>query len=179
MKYTPQNQTPAEKKVMILYVLKNVLKALTNNDLHKIIDKVVDINYFDFKHIMVDLENDKLVSKFTREENEVYEITNKGLEILELTSDLLPGIVQLQIDTNLKGAIVEVNDESSVTAEYIPKNEDYYNVVCKIVENNETLLEIKAFAGSREQAKDFVINWKEGATEIYPKIIELLSGKKE
>lgn len=63
MKYTPQNQTPAEKKVMILYVLKNVLKALTNNDLHKIIDKVVDINYFDFKHIMVDLENDKLVDR--------------------------------------------------------------------------------------------------------------------
>ena len=69
----------------------------------------------------------------------------------------------------------EANDESSIIAEYTPKNENYYNITCKIVEKNETIFEIKSFAGSREQAKQIVDNWKSYAIQIYPKMIETLT----
>ncbi len=37
------------------------------------------------------------------------------------------------------------------------------------------MFEITAYAGSREQAKQIADNWKENATEIYPKILNMLT----
>ena len=53
--------------------------------------------------------------------------------------------------------------------------EDNYIVNCKIMENNETVFEIKTFAGSRDEAKKIVDNWKNNAEVIYPKLLETLT----
>jgi len=113
--------------------------------------------------------------QYENDETTLYQITDKGKQTLELTEDLLPGIIKLQVDTNLSGAVEEVNDENSIVAEYMPKSENDYNITCKIVEKNETIFEIKTYAGSREQAKQIVDNWKSYAIQIYPKLIETLT----
>ena len=46
MKLTSNDETLAENKVLILYILNNVNKAITNNALYKIILSVLDMNYF-------------------------------------------------------------------------------------------------------------------------------------
>ena len=58
---------------------------------------------------------------------------------------------------------------------YKAKSEDNYIVNCKIMENNETVFEIKTFAGSRDEAKKIVDNWKNNAEVIYPKLLETLT----
>lgn len=175
MKLTSDNETLAENKVLILYILNNVKEALTNNNLYKIILAVIDMNYFYFQQFLLDLIDNDYVMHYQNEDMTLYQITEKGKLTLELTEDILPGIIKLQIDTNLKGAMEEVNDESSIIAEYTPKSENDYNVTCKIVEKNETIFEIKTFAGSREQAKQIVDNWKSYAIQIYPKLLETLT----
>ena len=40
----------------------------------------------------------------------------------------------------------------------------------KVIERNETLLEVRTFAGSSERAKKIVNNWNKNASKIYPKI---------
>ena len=175
MKLTSNNETLAENKVLILYILNSVKEALTNNNLYKIVLAVVDMNYFYFQQFLLDLISNDYVMHYQNEDNTLYQITEKGKQTLELTEDILPGIIKLQVDTNLKGAMEEVSDESSIIAEYMPKSENYYNITCKIVEKNETIFEIKTFAGSREQAKQIVDNWKSYAIQIYPKLIETLT----
>ena len=49
---------------------------------------------------------------------------------------------------------------------------------CKIVENSETIFEVKTFAGSRERAKRIVDNWNKNAKSIYPEILNLLLNHK-
>ena len=44
---------------------------------------------------------------------------------------------------------------------------------------NETIFEVKTFAGSRERAKRIVDNWNKNASEIYPKILEILINQNE
>ena len=175
MKLASNNDTLAENKVLILYILDNVKEALNNNNLYKIVLAVVDMNYFYFQQFLLDLINTGYIMYYTNEDVTLYQITDKGRETLKLTEDILPGIIKLQVDTNLKGAIEEVNDENSIIAEYTPKNENYYDVACRIVEKNETIFEIKSFAGSREQAKQIVDNWKSYAVQIYPKLLEVLT----
>lgn len=175
MKLTSDNETLAENKVLILYILNSVKEPLTNNNLYKIILAVIDMNYFYFQQFLLDLISHDYVMHYQSEENTLYQITEKGKDTLELTEDMLPGIIKLQVDTNLKGAMEEVSDENSIIAEYTPKSENYYNITCKIVEKNETIFEVKTFAGSREQAKQIVDNWKQYAIQIYPKMLEVLT----
>ena len=174
MKLTSDSETLAENKVLILYILNNIKDGITNNDLYKIVLDVIDMNYFYFQQFLLDLIENNYVVQYQSEDLTLYQITDAGKQTLELTKDILPGIMKLQVDMKLKDAMDEVSNENSITAEYIPKNENYYNITCKIVEKNETIFEIKTFAGSREQAKHIVDNWKLHAAQIYPKLVEPL-----
>lgn len=175
MKLTSNGETLAESKVLILYILKNINKAITNNALYKIILSVIDMNYFYYQQFLLDLIKNDFILTYEQEEQNLYLITDKGVKTLELTEDILPGILKLQVDTNLKHTLENVNEEESIVAEYTPINENYYNVTCKIMENNECLFEVKTFAGSREQAKQIVENWKRHAGTMYPKLLEILT----
>lgn len=175
MKLTSNGDTLAESKVLILYILNSVKKAITNNALYKIVLSVLDMNYFYFQQFLLDLVNSDFVLTFEKESQHMYLITDKGIRTLELTEDILPGILKLQVDTNLKYTLENVNEENSIVAEYTPINENYYNVTCRIMENNECLFEVKTFAGSREQAKQIVENWKKHAGTMYPNLLEILT----
>ena len=115
-----------------------------------------------------------LVGSFTKDEDTFIKITSEGENSLSLTKSLLPGILKLKADNVFKDEISEIVEESSIITVYIPKDENNYTVKCKIVEKNETLFEISAFAGSRERAKQISDNWKNNANNLYPKIIDLL-----
>lgn len=177
MKLTSDDETLAENKVLILYVLEKANKALTNDVLYKIVLAAVNINYFYFQQFLLDLINVGYIFSFQKEEQTLYSITDSGKRTLDLTLDLLPGIIKLQADTNLKPILDSSEEEQSIVAEYTPLNENHYTIICKVVDNNETVFEIKTFAGSREQAKEIVDNWQTNADDIYPKILSILTNK--
>lgn len=175
MKITSDNETLAENKVLILYILDTVKKPITNDALYSIVTSAIDLNYFYFQQFLLDLIEVKYVVCYTKETQDVYELTESGKNTLDLTLDILPGIIKLRVDTNLKSNMEMFENEQSVVAEYIPKSENEYEVQCKIVEENEIIFEIKTFAYSREQAQNIVDNWKKNAIKLYPKLIGLLT----
>ena len=163
----------AENKVLILYILNLINTDIRQDDLFKIITSINNMNYFIFKQIITDLIDSKLVGIYTKEEP-VIKITSEGKNAYILTKDVLPGILKLKADNIFKSEFNSIENESSIIAEFIPKNENSYTVKCKIVENNETIFEVKSFVGSRERAKKIVDNWNKNANEIYPEILNLL-----
>ena len=175
MKEVYNDNSLAKNKVLILYTLNKINRDYTDNDLFKIILAVNDINYFYFRDILMDLVSSKLVATYTKENQTFYEITTEGKNSLELTIDVLPGILKLKADNVFKNEIVKIVNEDSISAEYIPEDEKNYTVKCKIIENNKKIFEIQTFAGSNEQAKKIADNWREHAKEIYPKIMDLLN----
>jgi len=177
VKINTDSETLAENKVLILYILDQTNKPITNDNLYKLVLTAVDMNYFYFQQFLLDLIETKFVITYKKETQDIYELTELGKTTLDLTLDILPGIVKLKVDTNLKSTLENVEEEHSIIAEYTPKNENNYIINCKIIENNETVFEVKSFAYSREQAKDIVDNWKCNAEKIYPKILELLHSK--
>ena len=166
----------AENKVLILYFLNQLPSGIIENGLYKIVTAVNGVNYFYFKQVLTDLIETKLVGLLTNDENEdsVLKITSEGKNALSLTKDILPGIVKLKADSLFKEELSSIENETSVTAEFIPKNENDYTIKCKIVENNETIFEVKTVAGSRDRAKRIVDNWNSNASKIYPKILDIL-----
>ena len=165
----------AENKVLILYILDQISNGLQEDGLYKINSSINDVNYFYFKEVLTDLLDSKLVGIFTKDEEEsVLKITSEGKNALSLTIDVLPGILKLKADNVFKKEFPSIADKTSIIAEFIPKSENDYTIKCKVIEKNETIFEVKTFAGSRDRAKKIVDNWNKNASKIYPKILELL-----
>lgn len=166
--------TLAENKVLILYLLDKINKEIKQDNLFKIITSINGINYFYFKQILTDLIDSKLVGTYTKEEESVVQITTEGKNAYILTHEVLPGILKLKADNLFEKELSNIKEESSVIAEFIPKNENDYTIKCKIIEDNESIFEVKTFVGSRDRAKRIIDNWNKNATSIYPKILNLL-----
>ena len=173
MKSNSDKNNLAENKVLILYILNRLDKDITNDGLYKIISSVNGLNYFYFQQTLKDLVETNLVG-YTKDDDTVVKITSEGKNAYALTKDLLPGIIKLKADNIFEDELANINEEASIVAEFIPKNENEYTVKCRIIENNETIFEVETFAGSRDRAKKICDNWNNNAIELYPKIIDLL-----
>ncbi len=90
MKLGADNETLAENKVLILYLLSILEKPVNNDELYRLVLSVQDMNYFYFQQFLIDLEDNKYIAKYEKEKNEVYEITENGKNTLNLTIDMLP-----------------------------------------------------------------------------------------
>ena len=179
MKINSSEDNLAENKVLILYLLDQINSDITNDGLFKIVSSINELNYFYFQQFLIDLVESKLVGNYTKDEETVFKITSEGKNALSLTKDLLPGILKLEADNILKKELANIAEESSISAEYIPKSENDFTVKCKIVENNDTIFEVKLFAGSMERAKKITDNWKNNASKIYPEILNILLDNKK
>lgn len=174
MKLNSDDQTLAENKILLLYILSKVKKPISHNELLDLVLSIVDMNYFYFQQFLLDLLEDKYISTYKQENVDIYEITDEGKSAINLTINIIPGILKLQVDSKFKENLDTIKDKSSVFAEYTPLSEKEFSVRCKIVENNITIFDLQAHAGSREQAKKIVDNWNNNVTNIYPKILEIL-----
>ena len=177
MKLTSDNETLAQNKVLILYILNTVNKPVNNDELLKLVLSITDMNYFYFQQFLLDLIENKYIENYHPEDSSesLYRITNSGIEALNLTQELVPGIIKLKVDQTIKGELETIEEEVSITSEFIPYSEKEFTVKCKVIENNKTIFEVSTFASSREQAKYISDNWKENAINIYPKVIDLLT----
>ena len=176
MKLTQDGEVLAENKVLILYILSKLNEPVTNDNLLQFVISVVDMNYFYFQQFLLDLLEKNYIICFSQDDGkQVYQITDIGREALSLTDDILPGIIKLKVDTSFGKEMKEIKEEEAITAEYVPIGNDNYTVTCKINENNNCIFEVSVFAGSREEAKNIVDNWKENAYRIYPEILNSLN----
>ena len=96
MKINTDNETIAENKVLILYILNTIEKPITNNALYELVISIQDINYFYFQQFILDLLENKYISELKEDERSelVYSITTVGKQTLELTKDMIPGIIK-------------------------------------------------------------------------------------
>lgn len=177
MMLTSDNETLAENKVLILYIIDKVGKPISGDSLLNLVLKSTDMNYFYFQQFLLDLLEKKYITNINKDNSILYDITDSGRETLKLTQDIVPGILKLKVDSNFKDELDTFENEHSIIAEYIPTSENDYTVDCKIIDNNDTIFELKTFAGSREQAKQIADTWKNNADKMYPKIMNILTKK--
>ena len=177
MKLELDNETLAEKKALILYILDKVSKPISNEALLKLLITIDNMNYFYFQQFLLDLLENKYIINYENDGISLYKLTNEGKQALELVKDMIPGITKLNVDTTFKDTLDNFENKISITADFIPHNENEFSVKCKIVDNNQVLFELLVYAGSRDQAKQIIDNWNKNANIIYPKILDDLTNK--
>lgn len=164
----------ADNKILILYILQKVKYPVSYKELLELVISISDMNYFDFQQFLQELLEDKFIIKYIQNDDEIIELTEEGKNALELTIDMLPGIIKLKVDSRFKEEYNKIKDEFSVYARYTPITETNFTVNCKIIENSKTIFNLETYADSKEQAKQIVNNWNKNAEKIYPEILKII-----
>lgn len=175
MKLASSNETLAENKVLILYILDKLGKDISHNELMKIVLSITDMNYFYFQQFILDLLSAKYIDKYEKDNLVFYTLTPEGKNTLELTNSIIPGIIKLKVDTNIKPCQDKIKNEFSIVADFVPDDNNSFLVNCKIIENDKIVFSISVLAGSREQAKSICDNWQKNADILYPVLIDTLT----
>lgn len=165
----------AESKLIILYLLNSANCTLTNLQILRLLYDFEGFNYYYFQNLLSDLVEQKYILNYKQDEEWLYEITPEGRNLLELTGNLLPGIVKHKLDIITKEQLQNVQEEVAITAEYVPANSGNYVTSLKISEAHQTLFELNIYCASQEQAKKIADNWKTNANSYYPEIIKMLT----
>ena len=61
MKLNSDEQTLAESKILLLYILSKVNKPISHNELLELVTSIVDMNYFYFEQFLLDLLEDNYI----------------------------------------------------------------------------------------------------------------------
>ena len=67
MKLNSDDQSLAESKVLILYILSKVGKSISHNELLELVVSILDMNYFYFEQFLLDLLEDNYLNKYQKE----------------------------------------------------------------------------------------------------------------
>lgn len=164
----------AENKVFILYFLHRLNIPVGNIQFIKIMLENRFMNYFYLQQYLGELADEGLVYINREDGRTFYGITEKGVTILEMFESILPAGLRKRLEQSIAPLRRSIRMETQITADYTPDGEDGYTVVCKIKENDFSLLEVKIAAGSREDARNICRYWTGFPQEIYSEILESL-----
>jgi predicted transcriptional regulator len=155
-----ENAELAEKKLILLYIINKVNMPVSNLQITKIILENKFMNYFFFQQFLTELcENGQLLAE-TVDEKILYTISQKGTQVLDYFSSHIPVGVKKRIDETISSIRKNIKNETLITADYTPENENEYIVTCKVNEDNFSLIDLKITVGTKSDAREVCNNWK-------------------
>lgn len=164
-----------DKKLIVLFILKETKNTLTIDQIAKMCSEFEDITYFDICVYIEELKKNGYITETYQDSKSYYSLTDTGLDILSELLELVPGINLLNMKNLLKLQIEDYKVEYEVDTNIFPIKADEYKVGCYIKDGSDELINITIYAGDKEHAKKISNHWKENANEIYGKIIELMT----
>lgn len=162
-------------KLILLYLLSQAQLALSISQISLIILEKGYTDYFYLQQYLKELEASGLITVTNEHHISYYTINETGSQTLEYFITRIPKYIKNEIDTYVIENWRQLKSELDIQADYMPINEMEFIVHCKVCENYSTLIELSINAGSKKQAIELCTNWKENASDLYAKILNILS----
>ena len=158
-------------KLMILYMLNRVNFPLTGSQISQFILNKKYTDYFNFQITINELIETDFIKPTVERNHSLYEITEQGKEAIELFEFQISDAIKMDIEDYLKEQKIELRNESAISSDYYPSNNEYI-AQCSIKERNKTLLEIKLSVPTQEQAIHICDSWRNKSEDIYQYLIQ-------
>ncbi len=162
-------------KLIILYLLNELDDSYDFQTITEIIVWDSSINYFVFTDCFNQLVENGSIEKFLSPEGvEMFRISENGRISIEAVEDTLLKFVKERIMRSATRLLAFKKDGSNVTTN-LEKTEDGYNLTCSLKNKKFSLLELKLFLDSEEEAQFLQTGFDQRAEKIYSGILALLS----
>ena len=162
---------------IILFTLSNADKPLAYNQLINLVMDNCNINYNDFQIALDNLSVTKHIKSYIESgHNQIFEITQKGLDIEKFFRTQVPIYIREPIIESIKQLFIDERRKNSIQSKITQVDPNEYNVDCRLLDDDKTILmDLSLFAGAREEAEKLAVYFKEHSGEIYEKILKAFS----
>lgn len=169
----------AENKLILLYVIDKLSIPVNNLQITKIILENRFMNYFLLQQFLNELCESSFLSSNETDGKTFYKITASGKQTLSYFINLIPIGIKKRIDDSFAYLKKRIKNETYITADYTPENENEYIVSCKVCEDDFSLIDLDIMVGTKADARLICENWKKHSQQIYSEIIESLTKKRD
>lgn len=171
--FSSNSEEVVQSKLLILYIIKTCPTNLSNNELSEFILKKDFMNYFQFQQYIRDLIESEFIIKIVEDKDNIYQISEKGNNTLELFENKIPEMIKEKLLIDFKIKEKEIKREAQISSDLFKKENNQFNVNLKLIENDNVLFSLNLEVSTKEQA-EFICNyWKIDPNEIYQEIINI------
>lgn len=160
---------------IIMYALRGADEPLAYSDMLNVIQGNCEISFTDLQ-----LSLDNLVKTGHISESKlsdilsVYDITKKGINVIDFFYSQIPLIVREPMDKSIKELFLEKRKREAVRADIMPINREEFNAECSLYDDDRNLLmTLQLYAGEREEAERIAEFFKANWENVYSGVISL------
>lgn len=165
-------------KLMILYILDSSEFPLTNSQVCEFLLENDYTTYFTTQATLSDLIEAGFISVEHRNNSSLYTLTASGKETLDAFSSIISDGIKADVQKFLKEKHYTLRQENEITATYLPKKNQEYEVELVLKDGKELLAAIQLNVPSELQAELICDHWANKSTEIYNYLLNTLLEKK-
>ena len=163
-------QDKLEIKFLILYIMSRIIESIPFDAVQDMTMCDDGIDYFDFSECLADLVRTGHLTL----QNDVYNITQKGIRNSEICESSLPYSVRIRADRNLAAYNQKLRRKSLVRANVTERENGTYTVSLSLSDDVDNLMNLSLMVTQKEMAKDLEKRFQKNAEHIYITLINTL-----
>ena len=162
-------------KLIILYFLKKTGQETSNAILSDFILEYRYTDYFTIQQTLHSLTEDQMISLRQTRQTAFYQITKKGVEILNDFGSQLPVDTRRQIENYLQENHISIQQAVSVYTDYTKLRSREYLATGTLKERGNILLSVSLNVPTEQDAIQVCEQFKERQEEVYQSLLKILS----
>jgi len=160
-----------QTRLVILYALKKFKIAMSEELLCKSLVWGGIIDYFTMMDFLIDMEKSEMTAETAIDGKRCYDITDKGLQMVDTLAYKIPYIARESIDDAAFDTLDELKRGPEIAADIVPVDYKNFLAKCGIYDRGMPLMEISLLAGSRQAAFKISEQFKKDAADLYKTIL--------
>jgi hypothetical protein len=161
-------------KLMILYLLKQVNVALSENMISEFFLSREYTGYFTLRQALSELGESGLIQLHSTRNASRYSVTEEGVQTLSFFGKRLSPEILADIDRFLRENRFQIRNELSVHADYYPAGQTGYRVHCEVTEGKNSLFSVELTAPEEAQAIEMCRRFSLCSGELYRLLLKEL-----
>lgn len=161
-------------KLIILFLLDKVDFSMTNTQISDFILEKDYTNYFNIQQSISELIEADFVTIESIGHNSHYRITESGIETLSFFENMIPTGIQEDSLSYLRKNKYALRNEVSTLSEYFKAKKDDYTVRLRVIEKEESIIDLSISVPTSEDASRICNSWKTRSQQVYAYILSNL-----
>lgn len=161
-------------KLIILYLLSRAEGEIAMDRISSFLLEKGYVNFLSLVNTYAQIEESGLVRSRIAQDRCFYSITEEGRQTLRMFRPELSEEIIAQADSFLLREGTTLRNEQSIRADCVPLESGMYHVILKVLERDESVMEIRLQVPDKSVAEEICRKWPEKNEQIYHSLIENL-----
>lgn len=161
-------------KLIILYLLDRADGEVAMDRISSFLLEKGYVNFLSLTQTYAQIEESGLVQSRNSGDRCFYRITADGRQTLKIFINDLGRDIREQVNEFLVSEGTVLRSEQSVRADCVPAENGMYNVILKVMERNDPVMEIRLQVPDKGLAEEICRRWPDKNEKIYNSLIENL-----